>query len=80
MVSLTKHGRMHGHIILVQVIKLNKDNRFELYAIGAPQRHGHNLYKQNLGAYDADFAASVDGYDTEALGEDGKIQGCRKVL
>jgi hypothetical protein len=53
---------------------LNKDNRFELYAIGAPQRHGHNLYKQNLGAYDADFAASVDGYDTEALGEDGKFK------
>jgi outer membrane cobalamin receptor len=54
---------------------LNKDNRFELYAIGAPQRHGHNLYKQNIGAYDADFAASVDGYDTEALGtEDGEGQ------
>jgi len=52
----------------------NKDNRFELYAIGAPQRHGHNLYKQNLGAYDAEFAASVDGYDTEALGEDGKFK------
>ena len=53
---------------------LNKDNRFELYAIGAPQRHGQNLYKQNIGAYDADFAASVDGYDTEALGEDGKFK------
>jgi len=46
---------------------LNKDNRFELYAIGAPQRHGQNLYKQNIGAYDADFAASVDGYDETAL-------------
>jgi len=54
---------------------LNADNRFELYAIGAPQRHGHNLYKQNLGAYDAKFAESVDGYDTEALGtEDGEGQ------
>ena len=53
---------------------LNEDNRFELYAIGAPQRHGQNLYKQNLGAYDADFAESVDGYDTEALGEDGKFK------
>jgi len=52
----------------------NEDNRFELYAIGGPQRHGHNLYKQNLGAYDADFAASVDGYDTEALGDDGKFK------
>ena len=27
-------------------------NRFELYAIGAPQRHGQNLYKQNMGVYD----------------------------
>ena len=52
----------------------NADNRFELYAIGAPQRHGQNLYKQNIGAYDADFAASVDGYDETALGEDGKFK------
>jgi hypothetical protein len=52
---------------------LNKDNRFELYAIGAPQRHGQNLYKQNLGAYDSEFAATVDGYDETALGEDGKF-------
>ena len=52
---------------------MNKSNRFELYAIGAPQRHGQNLYKQNIGAYDSEFAASIDGYDTEALGEDGKF-------
>ena len=52
----------------------NEDNRFELYAVGAPQRHGQNLYKQNIGAYDAEFAESVDGYDTEALGEDGKFK------
>ena len=38
---------------------MNETNRFELYAVGAPQRHGQNLYKQNLGAYDSDFAASV---------------------
>jgi len=48
----------------------NADNRFELYAIGAPQRHGQNLYKQNIGSYDAEFAESVDGYDTDALGTD----------
>ena len=52
----------------------NKDNRFELYAIGAPQRHGQNLYKQNIGAYDSEFAASIDGYDETALGEDGKFK------
>ncbi len=38
---------------------LNSNNRFELYAIGAPQRHGQNLYKQNLMAYDKDYAAEV---------------------
>ncbi len=52
----------------------NADNRFELYAIGAPQRHGQNLYKQNIGAYDSEFAKSVDGYDETALGEDGKFK------
>ena len=52
----------------------NKDNRFELYAFGAPQRHGQNLYKQNIGAYDSEFAASIDGYDETALGEDGKFK------
>ena len=52
----------------------NEDNRFELYAIGAPQRHGQNLYKQNIGAYDAEFAGKVDGYDTDALGEDGQFK------
>jgi hypothetical protein len=47
--------------------QMNDANRFEVYAVGAPQRHGQNLYKQNLGAYDADFAESIDGYDQTAL-------------
>ncbi|MBC8436738.1 TonB-dependent receptor plug domain-containing protein [bacterium] len=54
--------------------QMNKNHRFALYAIGAPQRHGQNLYKQNIGAYDHDFAASVDGYDEEAIAEDGKFK------
>ena len=56
------------------IYQANADNRFELYAIGAPQRHGQNLYKQNIGAYDSEFAKSVDGYDETALGEDGKFK------
>ena len=52
----------------------NENNRFELYAVGAPQRHGQNLYKQNLGAYDAEFAESVEGYDVTALGDDGQFK------
>jgi len=44
---------------------VNSDNRFELYAIGAPQRHGQNLYKQNVMAYDKEFAEEIakDGVD-----------------
>ena len=47
--------------------QMNETNRFELYAVGAPQRHGQNLYKQNAGVYDADFAKSMDGYDEAAI-------------
>lgn len=53
--------------------QMSDANRFELYAIGAPQRHGQNLYKQNLGAYDADFAASIEGYDAVAVSDTGQF-------
>ncbi|NOX48363.1 MAG: TonB-dependent receptor [Chlorobi bacterium] len=46
---------------------INSKNRLELYATGAPQRHGQNLYKQNIAAYGHDFAKSIDGYDPNAL-------------
>lgn len=42
-------------------------DRFEFYVIGAPQRHGQNLYKQNVGRYSHDLAKSLDGYDPAAL-------------
>ena len=48
-------------------LQLNPKNRVELYAIGAPQRHGQNLYKQNIGAYDHGFAKDIEYYDEEAL-------------
>jgi len=38
---------------------LNKSNRFELYAVGAPQRHGQNLYKQNIARYSYDYAKEL---------------------
>ena len=46
---------------------VNDKNRFELYAIGAPQRHGQNLYKQNMGVYDPDFAKKQKDYDPAAM-------------
>jgi len=35
---------------------VSKNHRLELYAIGAPQRHGQNLYKQNVAAYSHEYA------------------------
>jgi len=46
--------------------QLNKKNRFELYAIGAPQRHGQNLYKQNIATYSQELAGDIDGYNDSA--------------
>ena len=47
--------------------QLNPNNRLEAYAVGAPQRHGQNLYKLNLASLDADFARSMDGFDAAAF-------------
>ncbi len=41
--------------------KINDKNKIELYALGAPQRHGQNLYKQNLAAYDYDYYVALGG-------------------
>lgn len=38
--------------------------RLDFFAVGAPQRHGQNLYRQNIAAYDHEYA-------TEVLKEDG---------
>lgn len=47
--------------------KMNKNHRFEFYALGAPQRHGQNSYKQNIAVYDTDFAKDLDDYDEAAF-------------
>lgn len=48
--------------------QVNDKNRLDLFALGAPQRHGQNLYAQNIGTYSESFARSLDGYDNAALG------------
>ena len=53
--------------------QLNKKNRFELYAIGAPQRHGQNLYKQNIATYSQELAGDIDGYDESAYADGAKF-------
>lgn len=47
---------------------VNDKNRLEFYALGAPQRHGQNLYKQNIAVYDSAFAAGLSDYDPAAFG------------
>ena len=46
---------------------VNKNNRLELYALGAPQRHGNNFYKQNIAVYSKSFAQGLADYDTAAF-------------
>jgi len=46
---------------------INSKNRLELFAMGAPQRHGQNLYKQNIAAYSHSYARDEFDYPQEAL-------------
>jgi iron complex outermembrane receptor protein len=48
--------------------QVNPKNRLEFYAVGAPQRHGQNSYKLNIGTLSHSFAKSLDSYDEAALG------------
>mgnify|MGYP005839680815 CR=1 FL=1 len=48
---------------------LNANNRLEFYALGAPQRHGQNLYKQNIGVYSHEYANDLTDYDPDALND-----------
>jgi Outer membrane receptor for ferrienterochelin and colicins len=40
---------------------INNAHRLQFYALGAPQRHGQNLYRQNIAVYETKFAKSLDG-------------------
>ncbi len=44
---------------------VNDRNRLELYALGAPQRHGQNLYAQNIAAYSHSYAKDLGYTDTQ---------------
>lgn len=47
--------------------ELNSNHRLEVYALGAPQRHGQNLYKQNAATYDQEYAKDELGYSQSDL-------------
>lgn len=46
---------------------VNANNRLELYAVGAPQKHGQNLYAHNIATYSRSFAEDLDDYDQAAF-------------
>jgi iron complex outermembrane recepter protein len=48
--------------------QINNNNRLELYALGAPQEHGQNLYKLNAATYSHELAQEL-GYPTSALND-----------
>ena len=49
--------------------KFSDKDKLEFFAMGAPQRHGQNLYRQNIARYDKEYALSLDGYDPAAAEE-----------
>ena len=54
----------------------SENHRFEFYALGAPQRHGQNLYKQNIAAYDKSFAEDLfDDFDKGYYNSDALYDG-----
>jgi len=44
---------------------LNDNHRLQFYALGAPQRHGQNLYRLNIASLDRKFAESLDDYNAD---------------
>ena len=53
---------------------MNDQHKFQFYALGAPQRHGQNLYKGNIAAYDREFASELEDYtiDPSEVVESGR--------
>ena len=45
-------------------------HKIDLFVTGAPQRHGHRLYKQSIATFDADYARSL-GIDVEGARDYG---------
>lgn len=47
--------------------QLTDEDKLELYVVGAPQRHGQNLYAQNIARYSHEYARGLSDYDGAAL-------------
>jgi len=57
---------------------VNKNNRLEFFALGAPQRHGQMRYAQNIAAYSHDLAK--DTFDKSVLDLDADTNGVADVF
>ena len=44
---------------------INDKHRLQFYALGAPQRHGQNLYRLNIAALDRKFAEGLEDYNAD---------------
>ena len=53
---------------------ISDDQRIEAYIVGAPQRHGQNLYKQNIATYSQELAGDIDGYDVTSFEDGAKFE------
>ncbi len=47
---------------------MSENHRLDLYVVGSPQRHGQNLYRQNIAAYDHEYARKV--FSANGIGAD----------
>jgi iron complex outermembrane receptor protein len=55
--------------------QINSRHRLEAYAVGAPQRHGQNLYQLNIGTLNRGYAMSLEDYNPQAFGDFGRVGG-----
>ena len=46
---------------------LSDKHKLQFYALGAPQRHGQNLYKQNIATYSHELAGDIGEYSEASL-------------
>ena len=65
MVDYTWTDAWAYHLAATYIV--NDDNRLDFFALGAPQRHGQNLYASNIGNLSHEYARSLDDYDPAAL-------------
>ena len=52
---------------LASSYNINDNNRLELYAVGAPQRHGQRLYMQNIATFSHEHAKKFSNFSSQTV-------------